>query len=67
MFAKLNIVEGRNPHYGVNGILTHYHLRYDPYVGLGICFIRILPCYFIECRYAMFLPLDPSISPNDRP
>ena len=33
-FSKLTTEEGRNPYFGVNGILTHYNIRYDPYIGL---------------------------------
>ena len=33
-FSKLNIEEGRNPYHGVNGILTHYHIQYNTYIGI---------------------------------
>ena len=34
MFSKLTIVEGRNPYHGGNFVLTRYHMRCDPYLGI---------------------------------
>ena len=46
-FLKFTIAERRNPYHGVNGILTRYHRRCYPYLGLGRCTIIIIPCDFI--------------------
>ena len=47
-FSKLTITEGRKPYHGVNGIFTHYGIRCDPYLGLGIFEMRIIPCACIS-------------------
>ena len=40
MFSKFIIAGGRKTYHGVNGILTHYYIRYHPYLGLGKCAIK---------------------------
>ena len=46
MFSKLTFVEGRKTYHGVNGILTQYHIRYHPYLGLGECAIKYTLCLY---------------------
>ena len=29
---------------GARGLSKHYHLRFDPKIGMGICAIRRIPC-----------------------
>ena len=54
-------------YYGVNGILTQYLIRCDPYLGIEICAIRIIPCSCIDIRNAMDLPWGLSLAPKDQP
>ena len=65
-FPKLIISEGRNLYHGVNRILTHYCIRCDPYLCLGICTINGIPCPCIYCINFMSLPWDPYLVPKDQ-
>ena len=67
MFPKFTIEEGRNSYHGVNVILTYYCIRCYPYLGIGICAIRIIPCACLDFRNSIDLPWDPFIVPNYQP
>ena len=54
-----------NPYHDVNSILTCYHIRYDPYLGIVRCIIRIITCYCIYFRNAMDLLWDIYTVPKD--
>ena len=54
------ITERIKTHRGVNGILTHYHTRCEPYIGIGICTIIITVWDCIDCINAMDLSWYPS-------
>ena len=34
---------------GARGLSSHYHLRFDPKIGHGICEIRLIPCACVAC------------------
>ena len=36
------------PH-GTRGSSKHYHLRFDPKIGMGICAIHRIPCACVAC------------------
>ena len=36
------------PH-GARSFIKHYHLRFDPKLGMGICEIRRIPCACVAC------------------
>ena len=36
------------PH-DARGLSKHYHLSFDPKIGMGICVIRRIPCDCVEC------------------
>ena len=36
------------PH-GERGMGNHYHLRFDPKLGMGVCAIRRIPCSCVAC------------------
>ena len=41
-----------SPHYkpnGARGLIKHYHLCFDPKLGMGICEIRLIPCACVAC------------------
>ena len=61
------IAERRKPYHGMNGILTHYHILCDHYMGFGRYTIRILPCDCIELIDDMNLQWDSYILPKDQP
>ena len=63
----MNISKGRKTYHGVNGILTHYNIIWDPYIGLGIFSIRRIPCDCIDLINSMYLPWDPYIVPKYQP
>ena len=67
IFPKLTIPEGRNHYHDVNVILTHYHILCDTYLGLGIFYVIIIYCGFIEFSKAMDLPWYPYIVLMDQP
>ena len=35
---------------GARGLGKHYHLRFDPKLGHGICAILYIPCAYIACK-----------------
>ena len=43
------------PH-GARGLSKHYHLRFDPKLGNGICEIRRIPCDFFACTLILDKP-----------
>ena len=47
------------PHYkphGAKGSSKHYHLSFDPKLGMGICAIRCIPCACVECTSILDKP-----------
>ena len=36
------------PH-GARGMGKHYHLRFDPRLGMGVCEISFIPCVCVAC------------------
>ena len=34
---------------GTRGLGKHYHLRFDPKLGMGVCAIRRIPCACVPC------------------
>ena len=66
-FSKLIIVERRYPYHDVNRILTYYHVRYDTYLGIVRCSIRIIYCAFIEYINVVDLLWNPSLAPKYNP
>ena len=61
----MTTAEGRNTYHDVNVILTHYHILCDTYLGLGIFYVIIIYCGFIEFSKAMDLPWYPYIVLKD--
>ena len=58
----MNITEGGRKYHAVNGILTHYHLRLYPYLGLGRFSIK-KNCTSIEYSNTMDLSRDTLLEP----
>ena len=35
--------------HGARGLSKHYHLRFDPKIGMGVCEIRRITCAYVAC------------------
>ena len=49
------------PH-GARGLIKHYHLRFDPKLGMCICAICRIPCACVECTSMLDTPWISGIS-----
>ena len=49
---------------GARGLSKHYHLRFDPKLGHGICAIRCVPCACVGCTSMLDKPWISSIPSN---
>ena len=49
------------PH-GVRGMSKHYHLRFYPKLGMGVCPIRRIPCACVACTSMLEKPWISGIS-----
>ena len=67
MVSKIYYWIRKNPYHVVNGVLTHYHIYYYPYLGLLRCDIIITPCDYMYYTNAMDLPWYPYLVPKYRP
>ena len=48
------------PHSKPHGVIVlskHYHLRFDPKLGMGVCAIRLIPCACVLCTSMLYRPL----------
>ena len=43
------------PH-GARALSKHYHLRFDPKLGNGVCSIRLIPCACVACTSMLDKP-----------
>jgi hypothetical protein len=50
-----------------SGLLAHYHLHADPYLGLAKLAIRRIPCACESCETKIKLPWVPSVEPKLQP
>ena len=48
-FPELSFCGLHSKSHGARGLSKHYHLRFDPKLGMGICEIRRIPCDFFSC------------------
>ena len=53
------------PH-GARGLSKHYHLRFDPKLGNGICEILRIPCACVACKSMLYKPWISSIPPDEQ-
>ena len=42
--------------YGARGLCEHYHLRFDPKLGMGVCAILRIPCACVDCTSIIYKP-----------
>ena len=48
-FPALNFCGPHSKPHGASGLSKHYHLRFDPKLGNGVCAIRRIPCACVAC------------------
>ena len=48
--------------HGSRGMSKHYHLRFDPKLGMGVCEIRRIPCACVACTSILYKPWISGIS-----
>ena len=49
---------------GARGLSKHYHLRFDPKIGYGVCAIHRIPCACVVCTSMLDKPLISGIPPK---
>ena len=42
--------------YGPRGLSKHYHFRFDPKIGMGLCAISRIPCACVACTSMLDKP-----------
>ena len=53
------------PH-GTRGLSKHYHLRFDPKLGNGVCAIRRISCACVACTSMLEKPWISDIPPDEK-
>ena len=48
-FAELSFSGPHSKPHGARGLSKHYHLRFDPKLGVGVCAINLIPCNCVDC------------------
>ena len=62
---QLSELSFSGPHsktHGVIGLSKHYHLRFYPKLGMGVCAIRRIPCACVACTSILDKPWISGIS-----
>ena len=48
-FTELSFCGPHSKHHGARGLSKHYHLRFYPKIGMGVCAILRIPCACVAC------------------
>ena len=48
------------------GLSKHYHLRFDPKLGMGVCAICHIPCTCVACKLMPEKPWISGIPPDEQ-
>ena len=48
-FPELSFSGPHSKPHGTRGLSKHYHLSFDPKLGMAICAIRRIPCACVAC------------------
>ena len=48
-FTVLSFFGPHSKPHGARELIKHYHLHFDPKLGMGICTIRRIPCACVAC------------------
>ena len=67
MVSKINHCRRKQTFYGVDSILTYYHILSDLHIGLGRYEIRIIPSSCIKLRNAMGFQRYPLLMLSKKP
>ena len=49
-FPSLSFCGPYSKSHGARGLIKHYHLRFDPKLGNGVCAIRRISCACVACK-----------------
>ena len=63
--TALNVCSPYYKPHGARGLSKHYHLRFDPKLGMGKCEIRRIPCACVACTSMLDKPSISGI-PSDK-
>ena len=55
-FPELSFYGTHSKPHGARGLSKHYHLRFDPEIGNGVCEIHRIPCAFFVCKSMLDKP-----------
>ena len=55
-FPSLHLCGTYSKPHGARGLIKHYHFRFDPKLGNGICEIRHIPCACVACTSMLDKP-----------
>ena len=58
-FPALPFCDPHSKPHGARGLSKHYHFRFDPKLGMGVCAISRIPCACVACTS---IPHKPWIS-----
>ena len=61
-FPVLKFCGPHYKHYGASGLSKHYHLRFDPKIGMGVCAICRVPYACVACTPMLEKPWISDIS-----
>ena len=56
IFPELPFCGPHPKHHGARGLIKHYHLRFDPKLGHGVCVICRIPCACVSCTSMLDKP-----------
>ena len=63
---ELSFCGPHSKNHDAKGLRKHYHLRFDPKLGMGICAIRRIPCACVECTSMLDKPWISGIPPDTK-
>ena len=63
-FPELSFSGPHSKPHGARGSSKHYHLRFDPKLGLRVCEICRIPCACVACTSMLDKPWISGIQPE---
>ena len=65
-FPALPFCDPNSKPHGSRGLSKHYHLRFDPKLGHGVCAIICIPCACVSCTSIIDKPWISGIPPDEQ-
>ena len=62
-FPALSFCGPHSKSHGAKGLSKHYHFRFGPKLGMGICTSRRIPCACVSCTSIIEKPCVSCIPP----